>query len=116
MNMICCLEGETEGLHLVDLMSKCQGASTLESIEIGNELMPVESGEVLSVLQGCREMFFNKLGKTHANHKILTKETQSPPSRPYRAKVQEQIHTEIHNMLNLGVIKECSWSLKKTTL
>lgn len=83
VNMICCMEGETEAHPFIDLMAECQEGSTMGSVEICNELTPAERGEVLSVLQGYSEVFSNKPGKTHMlTHKILTVGSQPPPSRP----------------------------------
>ncbi|XP_065426955.1 uncharacterized protein LOC135976185 [Chrysemys picta bellii] len=109
VNMICCVEGETEAHPLTDLMAECQDGSSLESIEICSELTPLERREALSTLQKYSEVFSNKPGRTHLlSHRILTKGAQPPPSRPYRAtgKVKEQIQAEIQSMLDLGVIKD----------
>lgn len=62
--MICCVEGEIEAPHFIDLMAECQDNLSLESNEICNELTQTVRAEILAILKSHKQVFSSKLGKT----------------------------------------------------
>lgn len=94
-------EKESQTSALIDLMAECQRQTSLESTEVGEELIPAEEAKVRSVLHNHQQMFSSRPGLTHKIvYKINTVGPQPTPSRAYQTtgKMKEKIHKEIKSI------------------